>query len=1037
MEIFIRKKKSLIPLSLTVLLLALTVPRTLRAQTEPAPLINSKLEGKVLDLTTKEPLPGAVVRIKGTTHAVSTNSDGKFSFVTGQKFPYTLLISYVSYESQEIVVDGSPVTIKLKEITNKLNDVVVVGYGTQTRKSLTGSVATVSVDEVRDKPTATFAQQLQGKAAGLQVSASTGVPGDGMFIRIRGTTSINASNDPLYVIDGVYVNSSSLQSITTQGQANNPLSDISPDDIESITVLKDADATAIYGARAANGVILITTKRGKYNTAPKVSLSAYFGAAWAPKLWDLVTGPQHAELINEFYRNSNADVIAAAAAGGTTPATTYNFVPFRALTDNPTASPAPRGLPQDQSTYNRLSNAFRTGFLQNYDASISGGNDKTTYYLGGGLNKQQADLKTNDFRRASFKFNLDQKVSDVLTVGTSNILTQTYRTNARVGDGPQGGILQSALHTPTYLPEINTDGTPAKWAGFDNLKVLLNNTNMHSTSNRLISNLYGEAKISKDLKFRTSWSVDYNNYNEFQYWNSFTNLGVANHNLGTSAISTNTIWTNEQTLTYSHLFGKNSVGALIGNSLQGSVYGQTTAQGTNFPNDSFQQIASAGTTTSTSSESQYKLSSFFARVNYNYAGKYYFDASIRADGSSRFGANHQFGYFPSAGAAWRINEEDFLKNVRWLSDLKVRGSIGVTGNQNGINDFASRGLWGAGANYQNNPGTIPSQLANPNLKWESTRQSNIGLDLGLFNNRLTISGDVYDKYTSNLLLNLPLPSSLGFSSILTNAGEISNKGFELNISSININTGGFNWTTNFNIAHNVNKIEKLPTPVVAAYSAERMVQGLSMYTFFAYKQLYVDPQTGNAVYDDVDHNGVINANDIQAVGNALPTFTGGLTNNFRYKGLDLSVFFNFVYGNKVYNNNAYFLEGGGTRDANRAMDTYQLTRWQKPGDITNMPRLTAIGQNYTLSPTTRNIENGSFLRLSNVNLGYTIPKNITEKVKISSVRVYVSGSNLWLLTKYKGPDPEVNVSSSPTVLGYDLGTPPIPRTVQVGANITF
>jgi TonB-dependent SusC/RagA subfamily outer membrane receptor len=308
MEIFIRKKKLLIPLNLIVLLLALTVPRTLLAQTEPAPLINSKLEGIVLDLTTKQPLPGAIVRIKGTTHAVSTNANGKFNFVTGQKFPYTLLISYVSYESQEIVVDGSPVTIKLKEITNQLNDVVVVGYGTQTRKSLTGSVATVSVDEVRDKPTATFAQQLQGKAAGLQVSASTGVPGDGMFIRIRGTTSINASNDPLYVIDGVYINSGSLQSITTQGQANNPLSDINPDDIESITVLKDADATAIYGARAANGVILITTKRGKYNTAPKVSLSTYFGAAWAPKLWNLVTGPQHAELINEFYRNSNADV---------------------------------------------------------------------------------------------------------------------------------------------------------------------------------------------------------------------------------------------------------------------------------------------------------------------------------------------------------------------------------------------------------------------------------------------------------------------------------------------------------------------------------------------------------------------------------------------------------------------------------------------------------------------------------------------------------------------------------------------------------
>ncbi len=311
------------------------------------------------------------------------------------------------------------------------------------------------------------------------------------------------------------------------------------------------------------------------------------------------------------------------------------------------------------------------------------------------------------------------------------------------------------------------------------------------------------------------------------------------------------------------------------------------------------------------------------------------------------------------------------------------------------------------------------------------------MDLSLFNDRLTLSGDIYDKYTSNLLLNTPLESSSGFTSILTNAGEMSNKGFEFSISSNNVKLKDFNWTTNFNFSRNVNKIEKLPTPVVAAYAAERMVQGLSMYTFFVYKQLYVDPQTGNSVYDDANHDGKINSSDIEAYGNALPKFTGGLTNNFSFKEFDLSAFFNFVYGNKVYNNNNYFLEGGGTRDANRAMDIYQLTRWQKPGDVTDMPRLSALGQNYTLSPTSRNIEDGSFIRLNSVNLGYTIPKRITQKAKISNLRVYVSGTNLALWTKYKGPDPEINVSSSATVLGYDLGTPPIPRTIQVGANITF
>ncbi|KLT67236.1 TonB-dependent receptor [Pedobacter sp. BMA] len=1034
MDIFLHKKKYFIQSSLVFLLLLITAGAS--AQVEPPPIINSNLQGIVKDSLTRQPLPGVVVRIKGVTHSVSTDGDGKFVFVTGQKLPYTLILSYIGYQTKEIVVNQSPVTIMLRETSSQLNDVVVVGYGTQTRKSLTGSVSTIAVDEVRNKPTATFAEQLQGKAPGLQVSTSTGIPGDGMFIRIRGTTSINASNDPLYVIDGVYVNNSSLQRITTQGQANNPLSDINPEDIENVTVLKDADATAIYGARAANGVIVITTKRGKYNTGPKVSLNTYVGFAKNPKLWELVTGPQHAELINEFYRNSNADAIAAAAATGTAPVTTYRFQPFRALTDNPGASPAPRGLPQDQNTYDRLSKAFRTGFLQNYDASVSGGNDKTTYYIGGGLNKQEATLKTNDFRRGSFKINLDQKIGDRITIGTSNIISQTYRTNARVGDGPQGGILQSALHTPTYLPEVNADGTPGKWAGFDNLDILLANTNMNSTSNRLISNVYGEVKIFKGLTFKTSWSVDYNQYNEYQYWNSLTNLGIANKNLGSNSVSNNTIWTNEQTLNYNHTFGKHAFGALIGNSLQGSVTNQVLATGTNYPNDSFQQIASAATTTSSAQESKYKLSSFFARLNYNYNGKYYAVFSIRGDGSSRFGTNHQWGYFPSGGLAWRVKGENFLKDVTFISDLKLRGSIGITGNQNGINDFASRGLWGAGANYLNNPGTTPSQLANPDLKWESTRQTNIGLDLSLFKDRLTISGDVYEKYTSNLLLNLPLASSKGFSSILTNAGEMSNKGLELNISSTNIDSK-LKWNTNFNISRNINKIEKLPTPVVAAYAAQRMVQGLSMYTFFVYNQLYVDPQTGNSVYEDADKNGVINSNDLVPAGNALPKFSGGITNNFSYQGFDLSVFFNFVYGNKVYNNNNYFLEGGGTRDANRAMDIYQLSRWQKPGDITDLPRLTAYGQNYTLSPTSRNIEDGSFIRLSNITVGYNLPKAFIKKARMSAVRVYASGSNLALWTKYKGPDPEINVSSSATVLGYDLGTPPMPRTFQLGANITF
>lgn len=993
----------------------LVFPFSLSAQNKP--LINSTLKGVVVDAATKEPLPGAVVHIKGTTHAVQTDGDGKFDFVTGQILPYTLQVSLLGYEKVELIAARSPITISLKEVASELNTVVVVGYGTQSKRDLLGAVATVKADEIKNKPVASFDQQLQGKAAGVQVSAGTGVPGDGLFFRIRGSTSINASNDPLYVIDGVFINNESLQKITTQGQANNPLADINPSDIESISILKDAEATAIYGARGANGVILITTKRGAYNTRPKVSFNVYGGAAWAPELWDLVTGPEHATIINEAWINDGKP---------------FATRPFRPKSEGG------RGLPEEQPTYDRLHDIFRTGALQNYDVSLSGGNERTRYYIGGGYNSQQATLRTNDYQRASFKVNLDQQVNDFIRIGTSNSLSRSSRTNARVGDGPQGGILQAALHTPTYLPKFNPDGTYAKWAGFDNLDVLIHNTDMNSQSNRYIGNIYGEADILKSLKFRSSFSLDYNNYEEFEYWNRLTNRGAANGGLGTSSISTNTIWSAEQTLTFSKRFNKDhQLTVLAGNSVQGATQKQTQTQGTNFPNDAYRYIASAATTTGTSTRSRYNLLSLFSRISYNYKNRYFAEVNLRADASSKFGENNKWGYFPSAALAWRVKDEAFLRDADFLSDLKIRGSFGLTGNQNGIGDYAARGLWGAGQNYLESPGTAPVQLANPDLKWETTRQLNLGVDASFLKDRLSVEFNLYSKYTTDLLLSVPLSPTSGFPSILRNEGEISNRGFELAISSINIDNGDFRWQTAFNIARNVNKIEKLETPLDASYNAIRLVQGYSLNTYFVYKQLYVDPQTGDAVYEDATKDGSLTAADRQAVGTALPDFFGGLNNTFSYKGFDLSVLFNFQFGNRVYNNNRFFHESGGTRDDRRAINKNQLNRWQKPGDITDVPRVTTIGTNYTLSPSSRFLEDGSFVRLNTLNIGYTLPASLLKKLDVANLRIYAAGSNLWLWKKYSGPDPEINVTSNPSVLGYDLGTPPIPRTVQFGFNLTL
>jgi TonB-linked SusC/RagA family outer membrane protein len=1001
---------------------------------------NLTITGKVYDEKTGTGLPGATVHLKNTTHEVVTDKDGVFRFLTGQKLPVVLIVTYIGYQQKEITENTSRnIDIPLKETTSQLNDVVVVGYGTQRRRDLTSSISTIKASEVTSIPAASFDALLQGKAPGLQINSNAGVPGDGIFVRVRGTTSINADNNPLYIIDGVFINNTSLQSVNSGGRSTSPLADINPSDIENIEVLKDASATAIYGSRGANGVVIVTTKRGNFNGGSKLNFDVSTGSAWAPKLWDLTTGPQHATLVNEFYANSEQDAIAAGDAAGITK---YKTAPFTGSTLNPGATTA-RGTPDLQHTYDRLHELFRTGNLQNYNLSLSGGNKETRYYLGGGYTRQEADIKPLYFERASFKLNIDTKVNDKVTVGASNSFSRSFRNQGRAGDGPAGGLLQSALHTPTYLPETNADGTPARWAGFDNLQVLLNNYDVHTISLRYIGNLYLDAQLTRDLKFHSTFSLDYNNYNESEYWNNLTQLGAPPTNgLATSSITQNTSWINEQTLAYRKTLNKHTFGILIGNTVQNNQIISTFAQGSGFPNNSYKDISSAATRTSNDSSRKATLASFFARIDYNYASKYYLELSGRADGSSKFGANNKWGYFPSVGVSWRAKEESFLKKVDFISDLKLRASYGITGNQNGISNYAAQGLWSGGYGYPDGstgdqPGTAPLQLGNPNLKWERTSQSNLGLDLGLFNGRISVDFNVYYKYTSNVLLQLPVPGITGFSNYYSNAGEISNKGYELGINTINFRNGDFTWQTNFSISGNVNKVEKLPTPI---YQYNRnwiiMQQGSPMYSFWLYKQLYVDPKTGSAVFQG-ETNGTLPVSARQVMHNAMPKFFGGINNTFSWRGFDLSVLFSYEYGNYVYNLNKFFGEGGGTRDANRVIFADQLNRWQKPGDITNVPRETAYGLSYTIDQNSRFLEDGSFIRLKSLNIGYTIPRSLTSKLKVETVRLYFVGTNLLLLTKYTGPDPEANVTGIQTIQGLDLGTPPQPRTVQFGLNVTL
>jgi TonB-linked SusC/RagA family outer membrane protein len=1001
---------------------------------------NLTITGKVYDERTGTGLPGATVHLKNTTHEVTTDKDGRFRFLTGQKLPVVIIVTYVGYQQREITESQNRnVDIALKETNNQLNDVVVVGYGTQRKRDLTSSISSIKGAEVTGTPVASFDAQLQGKAPGLQINSNAGIPGDGIFVRVRGTTSINADNNPLYIIDGVFVNNTSLQTVSTGGRSTSPLADINPADIENIEVLKDASATAIYGSRGANGVVIVTTKRGNYNAGSKLNFDASTGVAWAPKLWSLTTGPQHALLENEFYANSEQDAIAAGDAAGITK---YKTPPFTGSVLNPGATSA-RGTPDIQKTYDRLHELFHTGSLQNYNLSLSGGNKDTKYYIGGGYSHQDADIKPIYFERTSFKLNIDQKVTDKISVGVSNNFSRTFRNQGRSGDGPAGGLLQAALHTPTYLPEVNADGTPARWAGFDNLQVLLQNYDVHTTSLRYIGNIYLDAEIVKDLKFRSTFSLDYNNYNESEYWNNLTQLGAAPVNgLATSSITQFTTWINEQTLSYRKYIGRHTFGVLVGNTIQSALETNTSAQGSGFPSNSYKDIGSAATRTSSQTWTKGNLASFFSRIDYNYASKYYLELSARADGSSKFGTNNQWGYFPSIGASWRAKEETFLKEVSFISDLKLRASYGLTGNQNGVSNFAAQGLWSGGFGYPDGssgdqPGTAPQQLGNKNLKWESTSQANAGLDLGLFNGRISFDFNVYSKKTSNVLLQLPIQGITGFTTQYSNAGEISNKGYELGINTINFRNGEFTWQTNFSISGNVNKVVKLPTPI---YQYNRnwivMQQGSPMYSFWLYKQQYVDPKTGAAIFQG-EQNGQLPVSARQVLHNAMPKFFGGINNTFSWKGFDLSILFSYEYGNYVYNLNKFFGEGGGTRDANRVIFADQLNRWQKPGDITNVPRETAYGLNYTIDQNSRFLEDGSFIRLKSLNIGYTIPRRLTAKLKVETVRFYFAGTNLLLLTHYTGPDPEANVSGIQTIQGLDLGTPPQPRTVQFGLNVTL
>ena len=988
------------------------------------------ISGVVTNSETGQPLSGASVSVKGSRGGVFTREDGSFELpveATAKK----LVVTYAGFEKTE--TDLGTLTrfeVKLVSSTRQLEDVIVTGYSTQNKRFIAGSIVSVNADELRNIPAASVNQLLQGKAAGVQVTANSGVPGGGITFRVRGNNSINAAVDPLYIVDGVIISNQELfQTGLGQQKQSNPIADLNPADIQNIQILKDANATAIYGSLGANGVVIITTRRGRLNSNGKISLNVSHGWSDAPKKFKLVTGPENGQLVNEARINTAIDQ-------GIDPSTI--ILPYN---------------PDTLKTYDRIKDLFRVANTSNYELSAQGGSEKSSYYASIGFLRQEGIVRPSNFERFSARLNYDNYVNSRVKIGTSLNLSRTYR-NVSVNDNSPTGVINSAIFPRSFLPIFNADGTYARYGSFDNHIALIRNLDNNAVGWRMIGNAFAEISILKELKFRTSYSIDYNSLYENNYANTLISAGIASSGSAASNETKNTVFVADQVLTYIKTFNrKHSVNALLGNSINNVLLQNTNATGTGFPTNSIKAISAAANKSGSSSQDKTRLLSFFGKASYTYDNKYTIDASLRADASSKFGVDNQWGYFPSGGITWRASQEKFVSDLGFFDDLKFRASAGLSGTQTGINPYAPQGLWGSGANYLDLPGTAPIQLANPSLGWETTRQYDLGVEFTVLNNRLSFTVDYYNKYTYDLLLQVPVPSRSGFTEFTQNYGAIRNKGVELTIHSTNVSTEDFRWTTDFNISWNKNKIERLPSDITLGASGRNisiMRQGYAINSFQLYRQLYVDPQTGNAVYEDVNKDGIITSADRQIVGNANPRYTGGLTNTLSYKAFDLNFFFYFSQGNKIMNMQNFFLVHGGTQ-SNIGFLPLQLERWQKPGDITDIPRLTTFAGSPTVnggasnnyggnvaSLSSRYLEDASFVRLRNVSLGYNVPTAVSRKLHLSSLRAYVQVSNLFTISDYSGLDPEVSSQGgNQNTAGYDWATVPQPRTFLVGLNLSF
>ena len=1016
----------------------------------PAFAQTQAITGRVVG-TDGSAVPGATIVERGTTNGVTSDADGIFKLSVQPQA--ALVISSVGFTTQTIALNGrSSITVTLPTNTTDLNEAVVVGYGTQTKQDITGSVAQLTSKDVGNQPVQSFEQSIQGKAAGVFIENSSGKLGQGIRVRVRGVSSISGNAQPLYVVDGVPVVADNLSSTSA---ATNPIADINPNDIADISVLKDASASAIYGSRATNGVVLITTKRGQAG-ATRFNLGVQGGWNEPTHKREFLNNQEYVTLLTEALTNR----------GGT------NAVPANIASRLSTYAAGSA----DPLTYNtnwQDQVLHRAGFQQ-YDLNTSGGNEKTRFYISGQYSNQNGIIVSNKYERMAARFNLDHKATDRLSFGVN--LTATRSVNNRVPNDnafstpmqivalapitplidPRTGLTSGALDPATGRPNTTT------YPFYYNPLLSIQGGSYVTTSYRLLANVYAQLQLTKGLLFRSELGTDLLNQDEEQYQGrvTATNTGQANgfalsSNQTAPKVVVNNYFSYKNTFAEQH-----TVELTLGTSYEAARLTSNSVTGTQFASDAYRTIDNASLITAGSSTtSGYALVSYFARAAYAFKGKYLLGGSARLDGSSRFGADHRYGIFPAGSIGWLVSEEPFLKDNRVLSLLKIRASIGKTGNQNFTN-FPSRSLFTSiSSGYVGTPGQRPFQLGNTGLSWETTVQYDAGIEYGFFNNRISGEVDIYRKNTSGLLLAQQVPATSGFTTYNANVGSLRNQGLELTLTTRNF-VGAFTWTTSVNASINRNQIMDLAGPDILGSALNRARVGQPLGEFIGPEYAGVDPANGNALYylNTTNSDGTINRNTTTninlatyvPIGNPNPTWTGGLTNSFAYKGFDLSATLVAVFGNQIYDSAApYYSTGFNNGPDNQTRD--QLNRWQKPGDITNVPKAVYNGGNGT-GASSRFVSNGDYGRLRSVVLGYNLPSSLAKKGFVQSARIFVQGYNLLTFTKYQGWDPEVSTdyltgSGSGTAgvtqtqgninQGISFYTAPQARTYTLGINLGF